>query len=247
MKSNIKLRTCAVASAILLMSTAFSQTDTVRVKETTVVHDDHHDDDAGFLRGEVGLRYMPTFNRISVRNYNNEVVSGSLSMSHGWGAMVGFNFTRHIGIMGEIDYLQVNQKWKDKNLDRVVELSYINFPIMLQFNTDKMAPVNVNFVVGPQFGLNIGSSVRTTGSADADVVQATVAAKKGDAGAAYGVGLEFGLNKEHSLRLDVGFRGYLGFLDISGGQTNNNPDTYNVLLKAGRTSYAGYLGLAYMF
>jgi hypothetical protein len=258
MKSNIRLKTVTALSVLLSTCPVFSQNDTVRIRDTQVIHDTvvKHDvapaqpadrDEPGLLRGEFGIRYMPTFHSLRLRNYNNEVVGTELSMSHGWGAFIGFNFNSHVGVVAEINYLQVNQKFKDQALQRSVSLSYLNFPVLLSLNTNKMAPVNVNFVIGPQFGLNVGSSVNTTGTGNADVVQATVAAKAGDAGMAYGVGAEIGLNKEHTLRLDVGFRGYYGLIDVSAGQTSSNPDTYNVLLKAARKSYAGYIGLAYMF
>jgi hypothetical protein len=257
MKSNINFKTFVAVAALLSANAVNSQNDTVRVRESQVTTETvttdataanrNDNDDMGLKRGEAGIRYMPTFYTLKVRNYNNETVGASLSMTHGWGAFVGFNFTKNVGVVGEINYLQVNQKWKDKTLERIVSLSYLNFPVLLSLNTDKMAPVNFNFVVGPQFGLNIGSSLKTTGSGSADVVQATVAAKGGDVGMAYGLGAEIGLNKEHTMRLDVGFRGYYGFVDISAGQTSNNPDSYNVLLTAARKSYAGYLGLAWMF
>lgn len=168
-------------------------------------------------------------------------------MSHGWGVMVGFNFSRHVGIVGEVNYNQINQKFKDRNLDRRVSVSYLNIPVMLSLNTNKEAPVNLNFVVGPQFGLNLGASVSGDDGGNADSVRAVVGVKSGDIGAAYGAGLEFALNREHTLRLDLGFRGYYGLVDMRGSQSSSNPDTYNVLLRASRKTYAGYIGLTFLF
>jgi hypothetical protein len=270
MKTNIRIAAlvalCAVSGESIV-----AQADTVRVQQnttittqtintapaettpvTTVEAKDEDDDERTELRrGEFGLRYMPTFSSLRVRNANNETVSGTLSMSHGWGMMLGFNFSKHVGIQGEVNYNEVNQKYKDQGLNRTVHISYLNIPVMLSLNTDKSAPVNVNFVVGPQFALNVGASVKEEGSVNnnggTETVRATVAARSGDVGAAYGAGLEFMLNDAHTLRLDLGFRGYIGFIDMKADQTSNNPDTYNVLVSASRKTYAGYLGLTFCF
>lgn len=209
--------------------------------------EENNDDTPPLRRGEFGIRYMPTFYSLTLRDANNETVQGSLTMSHGWGVMLGFNLSRHVGIVGEVNYLQINQKYKDRTLNRTVHISYLNIPVMLSLNTNKESPVNVNFVVGPQFGLNIGSSVKSDDGGNVDSVRAVVAAKSGDVGVAYGAGLEFALNKSHSLRLDLGFRGYYGLVDMRASQSNSNPDTYNVLLRASRKTYAGYIGLTFMF
>jgi hypothetical protein len=214
---------------------------------TVVEEKDTQHENPPLRRGEFGIRYMPTFATLALRTYNNETVQGTLSMSHGWGIMGGFNFSRHVGIVGELSYIEINQKYKDRNLNRTVQISYLNIPVMLSLNTNKEAPVNVNFVVGPQFGLNVGSSVKTEDGRDADSLRATIAVKPGDVGLAYGAGLEFALNKQHTLRLDLGFRGYYGLVDMRANQTNNNPDTYNVLLRASRKTYAGYIGLTFLF
>jgi hypothetical protein len=271
MKTNMNIALAALCA--LSTATVCAQNDTVRVQQnttiqnqtvtnnygqtqapepqpaaTTVYEKDQNNDRPELRRGEFGLRYMPTFGALRLRNYNNETVAGSVSMSHGWGVMLGFNFSRHVGIQGEVNYNEINQKFKDRGLERTVHVSYLNIPVMLSLNTDKSAPVNLNFVVGPQFGLNVGSSIKGgTSSAGTETVTAKVAARSGDVGAAYGAGLEFMLNHDHTLRLDLGFRGYYGFVDMSANQTSSNPDTYNVLLSASRKTYSGYLGLTFCF
>jgi hypothetical protein len=211
--------------------------------EATAVNDEEP-----LRHGEFGVRYMPTFSALRVRTADNETVNGTLSMSHGWGAFIGFNFNHHVGIVGEVNYHQINQKYKDQGLDRQVSVSYLNIPVLLSLNTDKAAPVNLNFVVGPQFGFNIGADVDGDSNGNVDQARATVGAKAGDVGAAYGAGLEFSLNDAHTIRLDLGFRGYYGFVDMSADQTSSgSTDTYNVLLSASRKSYAGYIGIAFMF
>ncbi len=207
-----------------------------------------NNEDEPLRHGEFGVRYMPTFSALRVRTSNNETVNGTLSMSHGWGMFVGFNFNDHVGVVGEVNYHEINQKYKDQGLNRQVSVSYLNIPVLLSLNTDKTAPVNLNFVVGPQFGFNVGASVDGDSNGNVDQAQATVGAKAGDVGAAYGAGLEFSLNDAHTIRLDLGFRGYYGFVDMSAKQSSSgSTDTYNVLLSASRKSYAGYIGVAFLF
>lgn len=80
----------------------------------------------------------------------------------------------------------------------------------------------MEFCSRTSIGLNIGSSLNTTGNANGDTLRATVAVKQGDVGLAYGTGLEFALNKDHAIRLDVGFRGYYGLVNVDAKESANN-------------------------
>lgn len=275
MKKNITLGIAAFCA--LLATSTQAQSDTVKVKETTTKEttitrdstnkvtppaqpttapvapvapapvEETKDETPELRRGEFGFRYMPTFSSLALRSYNGEVIEGSLSLSHGYGIMTAFNFDRHVGIQAEVNYNEISQKFKDRGLERQVSVSYLNIPVMLSINTDKRLPLNLNFVAGPQFGLNVGSSVKTNGNASGDTLKATIGVKQGDVGFAYGTGLEIALNKAHTFRLDLGFRGFYGFVDMSSSQSSSNPDTYNILVKASRKTYAGYLGLTFCF
>lgn len=237
----------AVTSVLLAVASQAQNRDTVIVKERDTVYKKEKPRPP-LRRGEFGIRYLPTFNFMRFRTYAGETVSGELSMQHGVGVNLGFNFTKNVGIQAEINYVEVNQKFKDQNLNRQVGVSYLNIPVMLSLNTDKTAPVNLNFVVGPQWGLNMGARVSggSTGN-NTETLRTTIGVKSGDAGLAYGAGLEFMLNENHTVRLDLGARGYVGFVDVSADQTNNNPDTYNVVVKGTRKTYNGYLGLSFLF
>lgn len=205
--------------------------------------DDDNEDE--FHAGELGLRYMPTFTYLDFDTYQGgEVIRGTVTAGHGVELMGGVNFNRHIGLMAAVGWNEISQNYKDRGLERQVNLSYINIPVLLQINTSKAKPVNLNLVVGPQFGINIGADVDASSSGNTETATATVAVKQGDIGLAYGAGLEFGLNPERTFRLDLGFRGTYGFADISDRQSG---DTYTVTFKGARRSYAGYVGLAWAF
>lgn len=243
------------------VDTVRTTSDTVRVIErtTTVVRDpvvvppanipppvqqeEERKAEPPLRKGEFGVRFFPTFTSLSFNSYNGEVVEGTATLNYGYGVMLGANFSPHFGLMAEVNYLDINQKYKDRELEHRVHLNYLNIPVMLQFNTNKAKPINLNVVAGPQFGVNVGSSVDTYGNSNQATAQATVAAKGGDVGIAYGAGFEFALNRMHTIRLDLGFRGMYGLVDISSSEVA--PNTYNVLVNASRNSYGGYLGLAF--
>lgn len=266
-KNNTSIGTLVAFAALLSAGPAIAQvTDTVRVRTTTtetttdtivrtrpvpveapLPPEDEDDYRAPLRKTELGIRYYPTFSSLDLRTRSGEVVEGSLSMSHGYGVFLGHNFNNHVGLILEVDYNEISQKFKDHNLDRTVNISYLNIPVMLSLNTCKTCWVNWNFVAGPQFGLNVGSSVKTSSGSSSDTLNAVVAVKQGDVGFAYGTGLEFALSKSHHVRLDVGFRGFYGLVDMNAEQQSNNPDTYNVVVKAARRTYAAYIGITFGF
>lgn len=267
MKTKSKLGLMFAVAALVSSSITAQVTDTVKViketqivrdtvvpekKEVQVVHDTvvkekDRSKDLKLRVGEFGIRYMPTLAALAFRNSNGEVVQGEFTMSQGYGLMLGLNFSKNVGLQGEVNYLDVTQKYKDRNLDRQVNVAYLNVPVLLSVNTDKRRVVNLNFVAGPQFGFNIGSSIKTSGSDNTETVKATVGASGTDVGLAYGTGLEIALNPMHTFRLDLGYRGFYGLFDAMGNQSSSNPDTYNVLIRASRKTHAAYLGLTMCF
>lgn len=252
MKQRIKNSCVAVFSVALLSVSGLNAQDTVIVKETTVVRDTvvktavKSPDEKKLYMGEFGLRYLPTFTSLSIRSDNDEVVQGNIAMSNGFGIMLGHNFSKNIGIQIEINYDPISQKYKDHGLDKQVNINYINIPLQLAVNTDKTCPVVFGIVAGPQFGINIGSNFSGGSSgSNGSTMQAELAVKQGDVGLAYGAGFGIALNKDQNIRLDFGFRGMYGLVDMSGTPTGDN--SYNILVSGSRKSYGGYAGIAFLF
>ncbi|MGZ4033998.1 MAG: porin family protein [Bacteroidia bacterium] len=237
------------STALIFVNAAIAQ-DTVKVvKEQTVVHDTvvkkEKSPKPDLRRVELGVRYLPTFSSLDLRTYNGDIVKGSATMSNGFGIMLGLNLNKYIGVQGELNYYQVSQKYKDRNLDRQIDISYLNIPVLLSLNTNKESIVNLNLVAGPQFGINVGSNIKTSGNNNTDTLRAVVSMKHGDVGFAYGAGLEVALNPEHTFRLDLGFRGFYGLVNMN--STASGKDTYNVIVEASRKTYGGYIGLTLLF
>ena len=193
----------------------------------------------------LGARFLPTFTNFKVRTINDEAAQTSFVVGYGIGGLLGFNMSKNAGLQIEAIYSTLSQKYTDNNLERTIDLSYIHFPLLLVLNTDVTKPVNLNIAVGPQFGINTGSSVDTDGSGGADTVQAVIAVKPGDFGIAYGAGLDFLLNP--SLTLDIGFRGVYGILDISDSDAVSTTNQHYILDRSHVKTYAGYVGLKLLF
>ena len=197
---------------------------------------------------ELGIRFMPTVSNFDMKSSSGGTVTGEATFGYGIGAVLGINFTKHVGIQGELLYNSLSQKYKDQNLNREINVNYINIPVLLSLNTDKSKTVNLNFVVGPQFGINVGSSFSSTGGGGAaDTLTTVLATKQSDFGLAYGLGLGIMLNDKHTIRFDIGYRGIYGLVNISNtGQTSSN-NSVNILDRANVRTNSAYLGFSLLF
>ena len=196
---------------------------------------------------EVGLRFMPGFSSFKVRSADG-VTSAKLALGYGFGLMTAYNFNEHIALQLEILYNTISQKYRDRSIDRRVFLNYINVPLLFSLNSDKTNNVNWNFVIGPQFGWNVGAKTDASGGeSTTDTLQAVLAVRKADVGLAYGAGVDFALNDDKSLWLDLGFRGVFGILDISDKSKTTTTNQYYILDRANVKTYAAYVGIKYAF
>ncbi len=202
---------------------------------------------ANAQKAEFGLRFMPTVSSFDVQSSSGGKIKGEATLGFGFGAFLGFNFNKHIGIQGELIYSSLAQKYNERELERRVNLKYVNIPLLLTLNTGKNNPVNFNIVAGPQIGIRVGSSLVTSGNNGTDEPDAILAAKKGDVGFAYGAGLDFGLNPDRTIRLGIGYRGVLGLFDISDNSNTITTDSYYLLDRSRVNTNAAYIGLSFLF
>lgn len=192
-------------------------------------------------KGIFGVRFMPTITSLDY-SASQGAVETSFVLGYGAGILLGTNFNEHVGLQGEIIYSQLAQKFKSGDLEHKVKLSYINVPLLLSLNTGIYNPVNVNFVIGPQLGLNVGSSIDVTSGIE-DTVHAVFAVKRGDIGFAYGAGVDFGKD----VKFSVGFRGVYGLLDISDNSQSITTSEYYILDRSHVKTYSGYVGVSFLF
>lgn len=193
---------------------------------------------------QFGLRFMPAFTKFDINSSNGNTIKGDVDLGYGVGALLGFHFTQNIGIQGEVIYSSFAQKYKENNIDRNINLKYINIPLLLALNTSKGKAVNFGIVGGPQIGLNVGSKLLSSSGSAGDPI---LSVKKGDLGFAYGAGFDFGLNPAHTILLGIGFRGVYGLIDISDDSNTISDNSYYILDKTKIKVYSGYLGISWMF
>lgn len=199
-----------------------------------------------FHRVEFGFRFMPTVSAFDMKTSSGGTVKGEATFGYGIGGMLAFNFTNHMGIQSELIYNSLSQKYKDEDLDREINVKYLNIPILFSLNTGKANPVNLNFVFGPQLGFNMGSSIKKSGSGSSDTLTYVLATRRSDLGLAYGAGLEFMLNDTRTIRMDLGFRGVYGLININNNQADSESTTYIVDQTKIRTK-SGYIGISFLF
>ena len=192
-----------------------------------------------------GLEFLPTFTHFDVTQVDGGVFKTNFVLGYGFGGFVGVNLGDHAALQGEVLYSALSQKYTDQsNIQRRIDLNYINVPLLLVLNTNISKPVNLNIAAGPQLGLNVGSKVNDVGSgAGVDTVAAVVAVKTGDVGVAYGAGIDFGLGS--TMKLSIGYRGVLGLVDISDKSQTLETNQYYILDKAHIATYAGYVALRF--
>lgn len=239
-----------VLTQLLFAESILSQSnDTTRTTTTTTttVQDVDSDRPAYDLpRFYIGGRYMPTFTRFNVRTIDNGVAETSFTMGNGVGGYLGFNLSKNVALQAEVIYSQLSQSYTDNSLERRIDLDYLYVPLLFVLNTDITKPVNFNVTAGPQFGINMGSRITSSGSSNgSDTLTAVVAVKGGDVGIAYGAGLDFRLGP--ILSLDLGFRGMFGLVDISDNSNTTTTDQYYILDKSNVKTYAAYIGLRLSF
>jgi hypothetical protein len=195
-------------------------------------------------KAEIGFRFMPTLSAFSVNTSSGGTVKGEAKLGYGVGFLLGWNFSKNVSVQGEIIYSSISQKYVDQDIEHDINLKYINIPLLLSLNTNKYGPVNLSLVGGPQLGLNVGSSVSSTGGDGTYTSQAVISIKKGDIGVAYGLGIDFGLNTDQTVRLGLGYRAVQGLIDISDDSEQLESDSYYIVDKAKVKTQAVYVGLS---
>ena len=232
------------------VNSSSAQTTTTTTTTTTANQDSGTaNSDAGtdFKKGYIGARGLMTFTSLKVKGLGNGELETNYKAGYGGGGVVGVNFTKNFGLQLEVLYSSLSQTYKDESgFEREFNVNYINLPLLFILNTDVSKGLNLNIAVGPQLGLNTGSSIdKMNQGAGVDSVNAVLAVKSGDFGFAYGAGLDFMLGDV--VKLSIGFRGVRGLVDISDDSQNITTNEYYVLDRAHVNTYSGYAGVAFCF
>jgi len=174
-------------------------------------------------------------------------IKGTGIVGYGFAGLLGFNFNSHVELQAEVIYNSISRDYTETDVNRKVNLRYVNIPFLFSLNSGKFKPVNLNIVVGPQLGIMVGNTVYTSGTVNNDTPVAILTVRKSDLGLAYGAGLDFGLNRSGTFRVGVGFRGVYGLINISNTSSARATTEYYVLDKAHVETYSVYGGLSFLF
>lgn len=234
----MKKRTLIIAGAMFL-----SLLTNVKAQDAPVAAVD----EPSFRFVEFGFRLLPTVSSFSMKPASSGTVKGQATFGFGFGGVLAVNFTKNYGVQGEIIYNSLSQKYTDENLERKINLRYINFPILFSLNTGKGKQANLNAVFGPQFGMNIGSKINSSSGNNTDTVTYVLATKRGDFGLAYGAGVEFMLNEIRTIRLDLGFRGIYGLTNINKEIPSESANEEPLFESAKVRTNSGYIGISFLF
>lgn len=200
---------------------------------------------ANSQHAELGVRFMPTFSSFNIHSSTGGTLKGEFTAGYGYGGFLGLNFSDNFGFQGEVIYSRLSQKYSETNNEGTIRLDYVNIPLLLSFNTGKEKPVNLNLVVGPQIGFNVGAKVRQAN--EPDTYTAVLAVKKNDLGIAYGAGIDFGLNSNRTIRLGLGYRGVFGLINISDKSGTTETNDYYIIEKTNLKTHAIYGGISVLF
>jgi hypothetical protein len=195
--------------------------------------------------GAIGIRFMPTFSQLEMKTSTGGTVEGEVTLGYGFGIFLGYFWSDYVGIQGELMYTSTSQKYSEADVERRLNLKYLNVPLLLSLNTGKSKLVNFNVVVGPQIGFNVGAKVISTGPDTTSM--AVVSVKAGALGFAYGAGLDFGVNEARRFRVGIGYRGVLGLFDISDNSQSSTTNSFYIIDRANLKTHAGYIGISYLF
>lgn len=194
---------------------------------------------------ELGFRIMPTFTAMEFNTSDGGTVKAEGKLGWGVGGFLGVNFTNNVGVQLEVIYTTLSQQYKEADISHDITLKYVNIPLLLSLNTGKDKKVNLNAVVGPQIGLNVGSEINSQSNDGTTTAQAKLDVKKSDIGFAFGAGIDFGLTS--TVRLGLGYRGVRGLIDISDKSNALTTDDYYVLDRTKTITNAGYIGISLLF
>jgi hypothetical protein len=195
---------------------------------------------------EAGIRFLPSFATFKMRTSTGSEVNGQAVTGYTAGTFMSFNFTKLMGIQFEINYSSYARKMKESDITHTINLQYIEIPLLVSFNSGKIRMINVNCVVGPQIGLNVGSKINTTGGESVVGLPPMLKIRQSSLGLAYGAGIDFGLNYKRTIRLGLGYRGVVGLINISNNREVPPADTYYIMERTPLNTYSAYISLSFL-
>lgn len=196
---------------------------------------------------EFGIRFMPTLTGFDINTPTGATFEGKQKNGYGIGVLLGYNFTNHISVQGEVSYEAIEQSSSDANNIWDMQMKYINVPIFFVLNTGKDKILNFKFLLGPQIGFALSHSFSVTDKNEMKVTEPYLRVRDGDLGIGYGVGGDWKINKANNVRVNFGVRGVFGSIGEADNRIINTAASYYMVDRPNVKTYTAYLGLTWLF
>lgn len=201
------------------------------------------------LRYEVSVSYNSIYTVCNTKITDNLKQYGKPKPGYGISILFSKILNRYFNLQSGLIYHNMSYEFPlEKHKYYQLQLNNLQIPLLAAINTDKCCLINYTIFLGPQITYNLSSSYIPPESAIAlrDTSQVILSVNRLDIGFAYGAGGDIAINKTKSMRIDVGYRGSLGFTDRSG----NVDATNQINIIPQRTTvntFGGYIGFKMVF
>lgn len=154
---------------------------------------------------------------IHQESYGAEEYDYTLKTAPGFGLVAGYNFTTHLGLQAQLDFIKAGQNYKSSKgtgFVRKYDLSYTAVPILLKYTSGE-GMVRFYGQIGPQFEFLSKATITAADSTGANSI--TIDAKNRFSSSDVGVNFGLGANIYivPALYINAGLAFYYGFNDIN--------------------------------
>jgi opacity protein-like surface antigen len=192
--------------------------------------------------------WMNKINPLIVKNGTpNDQLStfNSSKITGGYGAFIGLDFTSHLGIISEINFLRAGQKFQDSiisvgKFQNNISINYMQIPLMLQLRTGSDG-TGFYLQGGMAYSLLQSAQNIQSNSTTTETYSIKNKINPNDLSVVGGLGIRFKVNEHFGLQF--GFKGSFGTKDIN----LKDPLSSNIPAKSTNGSIGINMGLSYHF
>jgi len=199
-----------------------------------------------FVRSyELGGKFLPTITDFQMYLSKYQKISSEFMLGYGGGIFFGYNLFPHFGIQVELNYISISKKYSIFPLSRIINLEYISLPILISLHSSKSKLVSFNCVLGTQLGINTSSIIFSSGFDPLQTENPILKLNKIELGLVYGIGIDFGLNKQKTLRIGFGFRCANGLFNMINQNNILENNKFYIIKNTTISTYTGYIGFSF--
>lgn len=189
-----------------------------------------------------GKYFMQTL-KIQSEAFDTRHLKINGSESSAYGLSMDLFIGNHFSIGAEFNYAKYQQSLADMDNRRTdIRLNYLEIPVLLGLHSDYGRTFSIFLEAGPQFSLNMGTSLREDQGADSSY-HAVLAVKPVRLGLAIGGGVEMDFGRKKGVHLGLGLRGVKGFTKIDDTLRGIGEKEYYILNNASLNTLSPFVSL----